>query len=165
MIEWILHLCYCINTFCVINQCTTRQSRDDLNIKANNNKLICYNILTPGDWDTLKELYKLTKLFRDFIARIEDCTITGSYRALWKVFLAIKLMVMEYYKRFAIQYTALVIYNQYDEVKERYSDKKTNFILVCINNTLTKLIKYQKFFSQSLTYDAAIAMNLIFYWQ
>lgn len=122
-------------------------------------------MLTPKDWDRLKELYNLTKLFGDFIARMKDCTINGLYRALWKVFLAIKLMVMEYYKRFAAQYTALVIYNQYDEVKKRYSHKKTNFILVCINNTLTKLIKYQEFLSQSLAYNAAVTMNLIFYWQ
>lgn len=96
---------------------------------------------------------------------MKDYTTTGSYGALWKVFLAIKLMVIEYYKRFATQYTALVIYNQYDEVKERYSNKKTNFILVYINNTLTKLIKYQEFLSQSLAYNAAVAINLIFYWQ
>lgn len=164
MIERALHLRHRIDAFCAVNQRTTKRSRDDLNTRDDDYRSVRHDTLTPGDWDTLKELYNLTKLFRDFIARMEGRATTGSYGALWEVLPAIELMVTEY-RRFAAQYTALAIHNQYGEVEEGDSDKETNFILVCINNALAKLMKYQELLSQSPAYATAVAMNPTLRWQ
>lgn len=164
MIERALHLRHRIDAFCAVNQRTTKRSRDDLNTRDDDYRSVRHDTLTPGDWDTLKELYNLTKLFRDFIARMEGRATTGSYGALWEVLPAIELMVTEY-RRFAAQYTALAIHNQYGAVEEGDSDKETNFILVCNNNALAKLMKYQELLSQSPAYAAAVAMNPTLRWQ
>lgn len=134
MIERTLHLFDCINAFCAIKQRTTKRSRDGLSMDDDDGS-IRHDSLTPAGWDTLKELYNLTKLFRDFTACIVGRATTGSCGAQWEVLLAIKLVVTEY-KRFATQYTALAIHNYYGEVEEGNSDMKTNFILLFINNAL-----------------------------
>lgn len=45
-------------------------------------KSVCRNIPIPSDWNILKELYILTKLFHKFTTYIEDYTITDTYRTL-----------------------------------------------------------------------------------
>lgn len=46
------------------------------------NRSVYCDTLTPGDWETLEELYNLTKLFRDFTVHIEGHALTSSHRAL-----------------------------------------------------------------------------------
>lgn len=106
----------------------------------------------------------MTKLFCDLTARIEGQAITGLYRALWKVLPVIELMVSEY-KRFAAHYIVLVFNNKYDEAEREKSDMKTSYILLFINNTLVKLIKYQELLSHSPAYAPAVTINLSFYWE
>lgn len=77
---------------------------------------------------------------------------------------AIELMVSEY-KRFATHYTALVLNNQYGEAKGEESDIETSYILLCINNALAKLMKYQELLPHSLAYATAVAMNPTFCWE
>lgn len=64
--------------------------------------------LASGNSDILKELFDLTKLFRDFTAWMEGRAITGLYGILWEVLLTIHKMVEEY-ERFAAHYTALAL--------------------------------------------------------
>lgn len=116
-----------------------------------------------GDWDILKELYNLTRPFRDFNARMKGHATTSLYGALWKVLPAIELLVSEY-KRFAKQYTALALSNEGSEVEGENSDMEYSHILLCINNALHKLIKYQGLLPHSPAYAAAIAMNLTLRW-
>lgn len=69
MIEQVLQLQYYIDNFCTINQCSSRRPRDNiLVVDINNNGLVRWDTLTPTDWDILKELFELIKLFCDFIA-------------------------------------------------------------------------------------------------
>lgn len=69
MIEQVLQLQYYIDNFCTINQRSSRRPRDNiLVVDINNNGLVRWDTLTPTDWDTLKELFELIKLFCDFIA-------------------------------------------------------------------------------------------------
>lgn len=112
----------------------------------------------------LKELYTLTKLFRNFIVWIKSLTITGLYGALWEVLLAIELMVSEY-KKFATQYLALALHNQYGEIEGEDSDMESNYILLCINNAFAKLMKYQEFLSHFPAYTTAVVMNPTLCWQ
>ena len=67
-------------------------------------------------------------------------------------------MVSEY-KRFATQYLALALHNQYGEVEGEVSNMKSNYILLYINNVLTKLMKYQEFVTHFLVYIAVVIMN------
>lgn len=71
-------------------------------------KSVCRNTLIPSDWDILKELYILIKLFHEFTAYMKDYTTIDTYRALWKVLLAIKLVILEC-KNFAIVYVTLAL--------------------------------------------------------
>ncbi len=102
--------------------------------------------MTPADWDTLKELFKLIKAFCDFTARMKGRAKTGLYRAFWKVLLAIHKLVEEY-KRHSAHYTTLTLSNQYTEREDR--DIEVNYILISIYNTLGKLYKYQELLPQS----------------
>ena len=76
------------------------------------------------------------------------------------MFSAIELIVLEY-KRFITHYIALVLNNQYGKAGKKKSDLKTSYILLYINNALTKLIKYQELLSHFPVYATAIAMNLL----
>ncbi len=114
-----------------------------------------------GNWDTLKELFDLTKPFHDFTACIEGRAITGTYGALWEVLPAIYKIVEEY-ERHATHYMALALSNQY---MEDASNIEVNYILIFINNTLGKLYKYQELLPQSPAYAVAITMNPTFYWR
>lgn len=69
MIERALHLRHRIDAFCAVNQRATKQHRDDF--IEDDDGSIRRDTLTPADWDTLKELYNLTKPFRDFTAQME----------------------------------------------------------------------------------------------
>lgn len=120
--------------------------------------------LTPGHWDTLKELYNLTKPFRNFTARMEGRAITASYGALWKVLPAIELLVSEY-KNFAARYTALALSNQEAEAAGLDFDMEYSHLLPCINNALNKLIKYHELLPHSPAYAASVAMNPTLRWQ
>ena len=73
-------------------------------------------------------------------------------------------MVSEY-KRFATQYSALALHNQYSEVEGEASDMESNYILLCINNALAKLMKYQELLPHSPAYAAAVVMNPTLCWQ
>lgn len=106
----------------------------------------------------------MTKPFRDFTARMEGRAITRLYGALWEVLSAIELMVSEY-KRFAAQYSALALHNQYSEVNREDFHMESNYILLCINNALAKLMKYQELLPHSPAYAAAVAMNPTLCWQ
>lgn len=101
-------LCHQIDAFCAVNQRAIKRHKDE-SVKDNDGS-VWRDTLTPGDWNTLKELYDLTKLFRDFTARMEGRVTTGLYGALWEVLPVIELMVSEY-KRFAAHYIVLVLNN------------------------------------------------------
>lgn len=118
MIERALQLRHHIDAFCAVNQRTTKRHKEDSS--DDDDGSVRQDKLTPGDWDTLKESYTLTKPFRDFTARMKGRAITGSYGALWEVLPAIELMVSEC-KKFAAQYSALALHNLYREVEgERF---------------------------------------------
>lgn len=158
MIERALELRHRKDAFYAVNQRPVKQNRD----VSDENGSVYRNTLTLGDWDTLKELYDLTKPFRDFTARMEGHATTDSCRALWEIMPAIELLVLEY-KRFFEQYTALALSVEGSEV-ENSPDMEYSYILLCINNALHKLIKYQKLLSQSPAYAAAVAMNPTLRW-
>ena len=158
MIERALQLRHQIDAFCAVNQRSTKRNRDDND--DDDDGSVCRDTLTPGDWDTLKELYALTKPFREFIARMEGRATKGSYGALWEVLPAIELLVSEY-KDFAARYTALAL-SQEGEVD---SEMEYSHILLCISNALNKLMKYQELLPQSPVYAASVAMNPTLRWQ
>lgn len=162
MIERALTLCHRIDAFCAVNQRATKRNKGES--VEDDDGSVRRDTLTPGDWDTLKELYDLTKPLRDFTARMEGRATTGLYGALWEVLPAIELMVSEY-KRFAAHYTALVLNNQYGEAEGEESDMETSYILLCINNALAKLMKYQELLPHSPAYAAAVAMNPTLRWE
>lgn len=76
--------------------------------------------------------------------------------------LAIELLISEY-KQFSEQYIALALSIESSEIENL--DIEYNYILLCINNALYKLMEYQKFLPQSLKYIVVIAMNLTLRWQ
>lgn len=157
MIKRALELRHRIDAFCAVNQRPVKQSRDE----NDDEQSVRRDTLTPGDWDTLKELYNLTKPFRDFTARMEGHATNGLYGALWEVMPAIELLVSEY-KRFSEQYTALALSVEGSEIEN--PDMEYSHILLCINNALHKLMKYQKLLPQSPAYAAAVAMNSTLRW-
>lgn len=159
MIKRALELCHRIDAFCAVNQWPVKRNRDE----NDDDGSVCWDTLTPDDWDTLKELYNLTRPFQDFTACIEGHATTGLYKALWEVLPAIELLVSEY-KRFAKQYTTLALSNEGSEVEKENSDMEYSHILLCINNVLHKLIKYQGLLPHFLAYAAAVAMNPILRW-
>lgn len=153
MIEWVLQLQYRMDTFSVVNQHSSRQPRDNiLTTDIEDNRSVRR--------DTLKELFKLTKLFRDFITWIEDRTKSRLYRAAWEVLSAIHKLAKEY-KRYSAYYNILILNNLYIEWKDR--DIEINYILIFIYNALGKLHKYQELLPQSPAYAAVITINPIFY--
>ncbi len=152
VIKRALELRHRIDAFCAVNQRPVKQSRDE----NDDEQSVRRDTLTPGDWDTLKELYNLTKPFRDFTARMEGHATNGLYGALWEVMPAIELLVSEY-KRFSEQYTALALSVEGSEIEN--PDMEYSHILLCINNALHKLMKYQKLLPQPPAYAAAVAMN------
>lgn len=152
VIKRALELRHRIDAFCAVNQRPVKQSRDE----NDDEQSVHRDTLTPGDWDTLKELYNLTKPFRDFTARMEGHATNGLYGALWEVMPAIELLVSEY-KRFSEQYTALALSVEGSEIEN--PDMEYSHILLCINNALHKLMKYQKLLPQPPAYAAAVAMN------
>lgn len=157
MIERALQLQHRIDAFCAVNQRSSRRPRDDISaVDVDDDGSVSWDTLTPVDWDTLKELFELTKSFRDFTAQMEGRAKTGSYGALWEVLPAIHKLVEEY-ERHSAHYTALALSNQYIERKD--GDIEVNYILISIHNALGKLYKYQELLSQSLAYAAAITMN------
>lgn len=157
VIKRALELRHRIDAFCAVNQRPVKQSRDE----NDDEQSVRRDTLTPGDWDTLKELYNLTKPFRDFTARMEGHATNGLYGALWEVMPAIELLVSEH-KRFSEQYTALALSVEGSENEN--PDMEYSHILLCINNALHKLMKYQKLLPQSPAYAAAVAMNSTLRW-
>lgn len=160
MIKQALQLRHRIDAFCAVNQRSSRWPRDDASADDDGGSV--RRTLTPADWDTLKELFELTKPFRDFTARMEGRAKVGSYRALWKVLPAIHKLVEEY-ERHSTHYTALALSNQYTEGED--GDMEVNYILISINNALGKLHKYQELLPQSPAYAAVIAMNPTLHWR
>ena len=112
MIERALHLRHRIDAFCAVNQRPSKRIREE----NDDDGSVRRDTLTPGDWETLEELYNLTKPFRDFTARMEGHALTGSYGALWEVLPAIELLVAEY-KKHDLHYTALVLNNRVSEAE------------------------------------------------
>lgn len=108
----------------------------------------------------LKELYCLIEAFCHFTAWMEGHATTGSYDTLWEVLPALELLVSEY-KRFAAHYSAGIVNSQHYEVEGEEPDMKYNYILLSVNNALSKLEKYQKLLPQSPAYAASITMNPI----
>lgn len=160
IIERVLQLQYYIDIFCTVNQRSSRRLRDSILVAdINDDGSVRRDTLTSVDWDTLKKLFKLTKPFRDFTLWMEGCAKAGLYGAFWEVLPVIYRLVEEY-KRYSAHYLALVLSNQYTEGENR--DIEVNYLLISIYNALGKLYKYQELLSQSLTYAAAITMNLIF---
>lgn len=159
MIKCALHLCHRINAFYTVNQYLSKQIWE----KNDDDGSIYRDILTLGDWETLEELYNLTKPFRDFTARMEGHALTGSYGALWKVLPAIELLVTEY-KKYDSHYTALVLNNRVLEAKREEPDMEYSYILLCVKNALNKLMKYQELLPQLPVYAAAITINPTFHW-
>lgn len=80
---------------------------------------------------------------------------TGSYGALWEVLPAIELLVSDYMK-YASHYTALFLNNQYSDAEGRGSGMGYNYILLCVNSTLSKLMKYQDLLTQSPGYTGPL---------
>lgn len=158
MIERALQLRHRIDAFCAVNQRSIKRREDSVD---DDDGSVRRDTLTPGDWDTLKELFDLTKPFRDFTARMEGRATTGTYGALWEVLPAIHKIVEEY-ERHAAHYTALALSNQY---MEDAGDMEVNYILISISNALGKLYKYQELLPQSPAYAAAIAMNPTLRWR
>ncbi len=75
MIKYALQLCHQIDTFCAVNQCFIKKSRD----KNHDDRSIYHNILTSDEWEILKEIYCLTRHFYNFITQIERYITTGTY--------------------------------------------------------------------------------------
>lgn len=98
-------------------------------------------MLTPGNWETLEELYNLTKPFQDFTTRMESHALTGSYGVLWEVLPAIELLVAEY-KKYNLHYTTLILNNKVSKAKREEPDIEYNYILLFVKNALSKLMKY-----------------------
>lgn len=80
----------------------------------------------------------MTKLYCDFIACIEDWVTTVIYNTFWKILPTIYRTV-DKYKKYAAYYTVLAISNQYIE---DVGNIKVNYILIFIDDTLSKLYKY-----------------------
>lgn len=97
--------------------------------------------MTPADCDTFKDLFKLTKLFCDFIAWMEGRIKTRLYEALYEILPSIYKLIKEY-KRHSAYYTALAMGNQYIKSNEDGTDIEVNYILIFITNILGKLHKY-----------------------
>lgn len=81
MIKRALQLRHRIDAFCAVNHRSSRWPRDDAS--ADDDGSVRRDTLAPADWDTLKELFELTKPFRDFTARMEGRAKAGSYGARW----------------------------------------------------------------------------------
>lgn len=80
IIECALQLCHQINAFCAVNQHIIKwHKKDSLD---NDDRSVCQNTWTPRDRDMFKKLYTLTKLFGNFIMRMEGHAITGLYGVL-----------------------------------------------------------------------------------
>lgn len=90
--------------------------------------------------------------------------ITGICKALWKIVLAIKLLLLEY-KKFISYCIAFILSNSYLEAEREKSDEKYNYISLYFNNILGKLIKYQELLLELPAYIAFIATNLTFCWR
>lgn len=83
-------------------------------------------------------MYTLTKFFYKFITYIEGYTTISTYGVLKEVLPAVQLLVLEY-QTFTLCYTTLALNsNQKNEV----ANIKYTCILLYINNTLNKLMKY-----------------------
>lgn len=95
---------------------------------------------------------------------MEGHAIIGSYGALWEVLPAIELLVSEY-KKYGSHYTALVLNNRVSEAEGEKPDMEFSYILLCVKNALSKLMKYQGVLPQSPVYAAAITMNPTLCWQ
>lgn len=94
MIKRALYLYNQIDAFCAANQRLFKQIQEE----NDNDRSVCCDMLTLGNLETLEKLYNLIKLFQDFTTRIESHALTGYYKVLWKLFLAIKLLIAEYKK-------------------------------------------------------------------
>lgn len=141
MIEHVLEFCHYINIFCTINQRLVKQNQD----KNDDNRSVCQDTLTLGNWDTLKELYNLKKPCQDFTACMEGHAKMGLYGALWELMPVIELLVSKY-KQFSEQYIALAISVKDFDIKN-LADIEYSHILLCTNNAFYKLMKYQKLLS------------------
>ena len=89
MIERAIRLRYKIDRFCAKHQKSTKKSREE----DDNDNLVRDDTLSLNDWDTLTQILKLLKPFKDVTARLEGNAKFDTYDRLWKCLFTMKLLI------------------------------------------------------------------------
>jgi hypothetical protein len=106
--------------------------------------------LSEDDWEQIKHLFDLLKLFLELTSRMEGRGKNGDRGAVWETLPAMDLM-LEHLEITKTQYANL--------------DATHLFVKASVNNAWDKLDKYYELTSESLVYIAAVVLNPKYKWQ